>query len=128
MIELRQCPRIESPCAQPPTFAPGQRAVFCTLCQKQVHNLSAMSASEQAALLARESQPCVRYRVIVPLLAAAAMSSAPAVATESQDHQVQVMEHLELVGGGHFLTLPLLLQSDLPESFDEPPREHSPQE
>ena len=64
-----QCPRIESPCAQLPAFAPGQKSAFCDLCQKRVHNLSAMSARERAALLAGGGPLCVRYARLIPAAA-----------------------------------------------------------
>jgi len=66
---LTECPRVSSPCPQLPTFARGQKSVFCDLCQKRVHNLSAMSARERESLLADSGPLCVRYAYLLPAAA-----------------------------------------------------------
>lgn len=77
-----------------------------------------MTADQQGALLAREPQACVRYRWVVPALVAALSTSAPAQTGPAEE----VVESIVITGGGiDTLTLPLFLQSDLPESFDEAP-------
>ena len=79
-----QCPRIESPCAQLPAFAPGQKSAFCDLCQKRVHNLSAMTSREGAALLAGGESLCVRYARLIPA-AALLLASHGLPAQDSED-------------------------------------------
>lgn len=95
---LTQCPRVTSPCPRPPEFARGEKSVFCGLCQTRVHNLSAMSASERAALLSRGGPLCVRYSHFLPA-AALLVASGAALAQDSVDQAPQMeMETVE-VGG-----------------------------
>lgn len=101
-IERVQCPRITSPCTQKLEFARGQQTAFCGLCQKHVHNLSAMSAAERAQLWLREQSPCIRY---VRLMPAAVLVLASAGASGNEDDQSKLapkelpMETVSVVGG-----------------------------
>lgn len=96
-----QCPRIESPCPQTPAFARGAKVSFCDLCQKNVHNLSAMTAAERRRLMQTEAAPCVRYVHWVPLAAVllSAAGNAPAQDAQAEDDSAQ-MEQVVIVGGG----------------------------
>jgi hypothetical protein len=85
-------PRIDSPCPARLAALPGAGRDFCTLCQRQVHNLSAMNLDERRAFLAACSGPvCVAYAVprrraaaaATGLGLAAALSLAPALAAEA---------------------------------------------
>lgn len=117
-----QCPRIESPCAQLPAFAPGQKSTFCDLCQKRVHNLSAMTTRERAALLAGGGPLCVRYARLIPA-AALLLASHGAMAQDSEEEGSQ-MEVVEITGGGiRTVTEPMFLQSETEDDawMDPPP-------
>lgn len=97
---LTRCPRVLSPCPQPPTFASGAKSQHCTLCQKTVYNLSAMSAAERAALAQAAGTPCVRYAMWMPVALALA-TGAPA---SENDPDVVVLsppeaEQTVVVGG-----------------------------
>lgn len=94
---LTQCPRVISACPQVPAFARGEKSVFCDLCQKRVHNLSAMSATERDALMARGGPLCVRYAYLVPA-AALLFASHSALAQDNAD--VEEMLEVVVVGGG----------------------------
>ena len=96
---LTQCPRVSSPCPQLPSFARGQKSVFCDLCQKRVHNLSAMTARERESLLAGGGPLCVRYAYLLPA-AALLLASQSALAQDSEDDDVAQMERVEVTGGG----------------------------
>lgn len=115
-----RCPRILSPCPQPPAFAAGVKSLHCDLCQKTVHNLSAMTAAERDALYRTGGSACVRYARWMPLalalatggVAAAELNDAPA--GDSQDALMEV-----IVGGavaGEWQSV--FLESE-PESEDE---------
>lgn len=123
MTEASRCPRIAAPCPQPPQFAAGQRVAFCTLCQQQVHDLSALNASEQTALLARNTRLCVRLKVVTPLLAAAmalgSAAAAPTQLTPDPSADVEDMFETGLLIAPAAAMLPLFEPSELPESFDE---------
>ena len=96
---LTECPRVSSPCPQLPSFARGQKSVFCDLCQKRVHNLSAMTARERESLLAGGGPLCVRYAYLLPA-AALLLASQSALAQDSEDDDVAQMERVEVTGGG----------------------------
>lgn len=96
-----RCPRILSPCPQPPAFAAGVKSLHCDLCQKTVHNLSAMTAAERDALYRTGGSACVRYARWMPLaLALATGGAAAGEATDApaDDPQDQLTE--VIVGGG----------------------------
>lgn len=92
-----RCPRILSPCPQPPTFTAGVKSLHCVVCQKTVHNLSAMTAAERHALQASGGSACVRYARWMPLAmvlvsgAVAAADTAGAQADDAQDEMSEVM-------------------------------------
>lgn len=97
---LTRCPRVLSPCPQPPTFASGAKSQHCTLCQKTVYNLSAMSAAERAALAQAAGTPCVRYALWVPVALVLA-TSAPASENEADGAELNPADaELTLVVGG----------------------------
>ncbi|HWS27798.1 MAG TPA: hypothetical protein VN259_14650 [Xanthomonadales bacterium] len=96
---LTECPRVSSPCPQLPSFARGQKSVFCDLCQKRVHNLSAMTARERESLLAGGGPLCVRYAYLLPA-AALLLASQSALAQDSEEDDVAQMERVEVTGGG----------------------------
>ena len=96
---LTECPRVSSPCPQLPSFARGQKSVFCDLCQKRVHNLSAMTARERESLLAGGGPLCVRYAYLLPA-AALLLASQSALAQDSEDDDVAQMDRVEVTGGG----------------------------
>lgn len=121
-----QCPRIESPCAQLPAFAPGQKSTFCDLCQKRVHNLSAMSARERAALLGAGGPLCVRYVHLIPA-AALLLASHGALAqdVEGDSEQMEVV----MVGGASTVMEPVFLESEVEDDAwmdPEPPAPEAP--
>lgn len=123
-----RCPRIESPCAQLPAFAPGQKSAFCDLCQKRVHNLSAMSARERAALLAGGGPLCVRYARLIPA-AALLLASQAGLAQDSEDEAPQ-MDIIEVTGGGIRVAMePVFLESEVEDDAwmdPEPPAPEAP--
>ncbi len=96
-IRKTACPVIGSPCQQLPTFAKEQKLAFCGLCQKNVHNFSALSRREQREVL-RADTACIRYARIVPAVALAMSLSHGALAQDADD-QTQ-MEEVEVIGGG----------------------------
>ena len=96
---LTECPRVSSPCPQLPSFARGQKSVFCDLCQKRVHNLSAMNPRERESLLAGGGPLCVRYAYLLPA-AALLLASQSALAQDSEEDDVAQMERVEVTGGG----------------------------
>jgi hypothetical protein len=114
-----QVPQIQDPCPTLPHFELGQKLAHCELCNKSVHNLSAMTACERQAVL---SQPksCVRYAMALP---AALMLSQAAIAQD-----VVLEEALETVlvtGGGRGPQLEsVFLQT---ENFDEALDEAKPE-
>lgn len=121
-----QCPRIESPCAQLPAFAPGQKSTFCDLCQKRVHNLSAMTARERAALLGSGGPLCVRYARLIPA-AALLLASQGALAqdVEGDSEQMEVV----MVGGASTVMEPVFLESEVEDDAwmdPEPPAPEAP--
>lgn len=98
-VERVLCPRITSPCTQKLEFARGQRTAFCGLCQKNVHNISAMSASERAQLWVREQVPCIRYVALVPVAALALAATAQADEIEVTSLEPVEVEATVIVGG-----------------------------
>ena len=96
---LTECPRVSSPCPQLPTFARGQKSVFCDLCQKRVHNLSAMTTRERESLLADSGPLCVRYAYLLPA-AALLLASQSALAQDSEGDDIAQLERVEVTGGG----------------------------
>lgn len=122
-IEARLCPRIESPCQTPPVFARGEKRVFCSGCQKYVHNLAALTRDEQSSLLNRGQELCVRYRRLLPIavvLLAGAVTAGEDVQMLQND---EIMEQ-EMLGGTWPAGVPLepvFIESEIAESFDEKP-------
>lgn len=96
---LTQCPRVTSPCPQVPTFARGEKSVFCDLCRKRVHNLSAMSARERETLLSGGGPLCVRYAVLLPA-AALLLASQSALPQDTADGDTEELDSVVIVGGG----------------------------
>jgi hypothetical protein len=94
-----QCPQIASPCQQLPTFALGQKTAFCALCSKNVHNLSAMDNSEQAALFATKADACIRYARLIPI-AVLLISGANAVHAQDAATQNEELSEVVVTGGG----------------------------
>jgi hypothetical protein len=112
-IRATLCPEITSPCAQLPQFAPGQKRAFCQLCCKQVHNLSAMTLTEQTQLYETQANACVRYARLVPA-AILLLSSASAVLAQDGDTDNVKLEEVTVVGGGRGPYVEsVFLQSDL---------------
>lgn len=122
-----QCPRIELPCAQLPAFAPGQKSAFCDLCQKRVHNLSAMTSRERAALLAGGESLCVRYARLIPA-AALLLASHGLSAQDSEDEGE--LEVIQVTGGGIRVAMePVFLESEVEDDAwmdPEPPVPETP--
>ena len=111
---LTRCPRIASPCEQLPTFERGQKQAYCSLCQKHVHNWSALSLGERARVLAEQAKPCVRYALWVPVSAALLLGHA-----EAQDSKeaAPALETVEIIGGAVIVDEPaatVFLESELP--------------
>lgn len=119
MIEARLCPRVESPCATPPTFARGQKTAFCAGCQKNVYNLSAYSAPEQASLLGREVQLCVRYRHVLTVAAVLSLGSASLSAGDLTTEANVELETITVGGGSAGVLDPVMLDSEGDEQLDE---------
>lgn len=121
-----RCPRIESPCAQLPAFASGQKSTFCDLCQKRVHNLSAMSARERAALLGSGQPLCVRYVHLIP--AAALLMASQGLQAQDVEGDTEQME-VVLVGGASTVMEPVFLESEVEDDAwmdPEPPAPEAP--
>src|SRR3954447_5134850 len=62
-MKARFVPRISQPCSQEWSAMNGDdKRRFCAQCQLHVHNLTAMSATEQHALLSRRgTRQCIAY-------------------------------------------------------------------
>lgn len=119
----RLCPRVDSPCSTPPTFAKGQKSAFCSSCQKDVHNLSALTAGAQQKLFASGAPLCVRYVRLLPVVVMlVAMEGAQAQETPSTDPQqsegTEELREVVVGGGGPYLES-MFLQSDLDVPLDD---------
>ena len=136
MHRKRDYPAITRPCPAPPEISPTERTVWCEHCDKQVHNLSAMSERKQRELLSRERDPCVSYRKAIPVAivtAAMTLGAAAAIADEvprslQDDDDVEILSETIFLGGvsGSPLIEELFRESALPEPVDrdgpiEPP-------
>ena len=97
---LTQCPRVTSACPQVPAFARGEKSVFCDLCQKRVHNLSAMTARERESLLAGGGPLCVRYAYLLPAAALLLASQSALAQDDTGEDDVAQLERVEVTGGG----------------------------
>ena len=118
----RLCPRVDSPCSTPPTFAKGQKSAFCSSCQKDVHNLSALTAGAQQKLFASGAPLCVRYVRLLPVaVMLVAMEGAQAQETPSTDTQQSegAEELIVVVGGAGPYLESMFLQSDLDTALDD---------
>ena len=110
---LTRCPRIASHCEQLPTFERGQKQAYCSLCQKHVHNWSALSLSERARVLAEQAKPCVRYALWVPVGAALLLGHAQA---QDSEEAAPALETVEITGGTvlrHEPVVELFMESEL---------------
>lgn len=110
------CPVIDSPCATLPSFAPGQKVAFCSLCQKNVHNFSALAEPERRSLLRSSRELCVRYALILPALVLGATTLA--MAQDSADDEQQ-LDSVTVIGGRVAPTETVFRDSEIDESFDE---------
>ena len=119
-LNSQLCPVIHSPCQSLPAFAHGQKLAFCDLCQKNVHNFSALHEPERRSLLKSGKEICVRYALVIPTIAL--LSGNPALAQDS-DSDVVEMEPIQVVGGGlRFEQLePMFLASELDEQLTDEP-------
>lgn len=130
-IVLRHCPRVVQPCPKALSFAPGQKQSYCGSCRRFVHNLSAMSAEEQEALLQREAHPCVRY-VMVPAMAALALAGAAVAGTTPEPGSTppavntEALDEVIVVGGAASELAPIFLYEEgadpALDNLDEPSR------
>jgi hypothetical protein len=78
---MARVPVITSPCPFRWSSAPKPGQDFCGQCQRQVHNLDAMSASEREIFLAGcAGEVCVSYTVRSPVRATVALSALAAAA------------------------------------------------
>jgi len=129
---LSPCPVVGEPCKQGPQFIHGQKTGFCDLCQKNVHNLSALTPMQRGKLLGSGENICVRYVRMVPatvlLLAVAAADAADATKTMSQSdsemHSSREMVSEQILGRlisvqGTVRLEPMFLESELDDA-DEP--------
>jgi len=129
---LSPCPVVGEPCKQGPQFIHGQKTGFCDLCQKNVHNLSALTPMQRGKLLGSGENICVRYVRMVPatvlLLAVAAADAADATKTMSQSdsemHSPREMVSEQILGRlisvqGTVRLEPMFLESELDDA-DEP--------
>ena len=86
-------PRIQSPCPYKDRLGEIMEGDFCRMCERQVHDITAMSDQERVALVAGcRDEICVSYRLPArTALAAAAMSAAfgMPVAAAAQDVPAQ---------------------------------------
>lgn len=127
-IESRHCPKIDRPCQTPPEFAPGQKQVFCSGCQKPVHNLAALTRQEQSDLLSQGKELCVRYRRLLPiavvLLSSSVVASEALPATQSKETEGVQIQHELMLGSvvdPSSILEPIFIESEVEESFDENP-------
>lgn len=92
---MARAPIVESPCPVAGKQLPKGSTEHCTLCERSVHNLDRMNASERVEFMsACSGKVCVAYTVRMPIssarnrglaaaaLAAAAMASLPLAAAE----------------------------------------------
>lgn len=78
---MARVPVITSPCPLRWSSAPKPGQDFCGQCQRQVHNLDYMSASERETFLAGcEGEVCVSYTVRRPVRATVALGALAAAA------------------------------------------------
>ncbi len=128
-VERVHCPRITSPCTQKLEFTRGQRTAFCGLCQKNVHNISAMSAPERAQLWARKQTPCVRYVRLIPA-AVVVLSSVGVSASGAAESEIseEPMEWVEVGGVSGAPTEEIFLVSEDVEEhwLDDKPTQETP--
>ena len=123
-MNAKLCPVIDSPCQSLPAFTRGQKVAFCALCQKNVHNFSALADQEQRTLLQSGKEFCVRYALVIPALVIGTIS--PVLA---QDGDVpDELEPIQIMGGrirGAELE-EVFLSSEIDEQFDESDIEEKP--
>ena len=126
---LSLCPVVGEPCKQGPQFAHGQKTRFCDHCQKNVHNLSALTSVQRSKLLGSSESICVRYVRLVPaailLLGVAAADAADTATSVSQNDSgtsvsaemasEQILGALISVEGSVFLE-PMFLESELDDA------------
>lgn len=122
-IDSRSCPRIEDPCLRPPVFARGQKQAFCSICQKHVHNLAALTPREQSTVLSQSGELCVRYRRLLPIAVVLLASTVSAGEGNSQAPPLDANEAelVELVVGAISVDAalePVFIESEIDESFD----------
>lgn len=116
-MNAKLCPVIDSPCQSLPAFARGQKVAFCALCQKNVHNFSALDDQERSSLLQSGKEFCVRYALVIPALVIGTIS--PVLA---QDGNVpDELEPIQVIGGGNRggQMESVFLMSEIEEQFDE---------
>lgn len=110
------CPTIPSPCQSLPDFERGQKVAFCSICQTNVHNFSALAESERRSLLRSSKALCARYALIIPALLLG--TATPIIAQDSAEEDRE-MDTITITGG-RVAPLELAFQeSELEESFDE---------
>lgn len=116
-MSMTSCPAIEAPCANLPSLARGQKVAFCTLCQKNVHNLSALAESERRSLLQSPQALCVRYALLIPALLIGGLN--PVMAQDDSGEEVEVMDRMQVTGGRVAPPETVFRASDVDESFDD---------
>lgn len=118
MSDSRKYPDLRFQCPAPPTIAADQRQTWCEHCERNVHNLTAMSAEEQAALLRKQPEACVAYRTALPVAIVLAMGLS-AYPAQAQAQKLALDQSVELttvtVGGAARIRDPLFSESELAE-------------
>lgn len=122
---LSPCPVVGEPCKQGPQFAHGQKTCFCDHCQKNVHNLSALTSVQRSKLLGSSESICVRYVRLVPaailLLGVAAADAAEATTSDSGTPASAEMVSEQILGDlisvhGSVGLEPMFLESELDDA------------
>jgi hypothetical protein len=104
---MAEYPKIDSPCPIKWTSLPEAGNNFCKLCERSVHNLSAMTQTERKAFMAScTGSVCVAYaakpgreqKIVWAMAMAATVAIAPGIASAQSD-AVEALEMEVFVGG-----------------------------
>jgi predicted Fe-S protein YdhL (DUF1289 family) len=133
---MARFPVVQSPCPYKANLAAVMEGDQCRMCQREVHDITAMSDAERDAFLAACSgEVCVKYEFRMPRRAAALALGAAAVAMPlplaAQDAPVpdEAYEEIEILVGGltHLDKVEFIEDAsdkkrpDLPVEYEEAP-------
>lgn len=93
-------PRIQRPCPYKSKLSDIMDGDTCRLCQRKVHDLTALSGDERVAFFdACSGDVCVSYAVLVPAIAAAATVAAFGMPVAAAAQDLTLSEEVIMVGG-----------------------------